>query len=513
MRSESLLAAHALRRPHHPAVVCGADRVSYAELNESVRKAAVGLHRLGVRPGDRVLLYLPNSIEFVQLAYAAFTVGATVVPVNTRLSANEVEHIAHDCSPAVAVFHAGGRDTLRAGLRQAGDCVAVVLGGATGTETAYEQLVSGPPEPLSEVPLDAEDCIILYTSGTTGHPKGAVLTHANMVFQNVYMHALEWGIGAEDRFLVVTPLAHRGGIARLYNALGLGGTLVVMEKFDPVAAMELIERERVTVAGLVPTILRMMLPDICSSPARLSSLRRIVVSTEAFPVPLKREIARLLPDAMLVSLFGMTEASVTFLSHAEQFSHPASVGRPFPGIEVRIVDDAGQNLPQGEVGEIWVRSGIPGRCGVMKGYFNRPLETAAALTDGWFHTGDLGRLDADSYLYVVDRKKDMVLSGGYNIYSKEVEHALDSHPDVAESAVIGVPDEIFGEAVAAFVVVRAGTHPTAQQLIQYCRTELAGYKKPKHVFFVDSLPKTSVGKVLKTELRILAAKRGDIMRA
>lgn len=513
MRSETLLAAHALRRPDHTAVVCGSHRVSYAELNESVRRAAAGLHRLGVRPGDRVLIHLPNSIEFVQLAYAAFTVGATVVPVNTRLSANEVEHIVRDCTPAAAIFHAGGRDTLGAGLRQAGDCIAVVLGGASGTETAYEQLVAGAPEPLSEVPLDAEDCMILYTSGTTGRPKGAVLTHFNMILQNVFMYAVEWGLGAEDRFLVVTSLAHRGGIGRLYNALGLGGTLVVMEKFEPVAAMELIQRERVTVAGLVPTTLRMMLPHIRSSPARLSSLRRIIVSTEAFPVPLKREIARLLPDAMILSLFGMTEAIVTILSHAEQFSHPASVGRPFPGIEVRVVDDSGRNLPDGEVGEIWVRSGIPGRCGVMKGYFNRPLETAAAFTDGWFHTGDLGRLDADAYLYVVDRKKDMVLSGGYNIYSKEVEHALDSHPNVAESAVVGVPDKIFGEAVAAFVVARTDTHPTAQQLIEHCRVELAGYKKPKYVFFVDSLPKTSVGKVLKNELRILAAKRADTMQA
>ncbi|MBI2318781.1 MAG: AMP-binding protein [Betaproteobacteria bacterium] len=513
MRSETLLAAHALRRPDHPAVVCGAERLSYAELNESVRRAAAGLHRLGVRPGDRILLYLPNSIEFVQLAYGAFTVGATVVPVNTRLSANEVEHIARDCSPAVAIFHAGARDTVSAALRQAGDCRVLVLGGATETETACEQLVSGPPEPLSEVPLDAEDCMILYTSGTTGRPKGALLTHANMIVQNVTMHALQWGIGAGDRFLVVTSLAHRGGIARLYNALGLGGTLVVMEKFEPLAAMELIERERVTVAGLVPTILRMLLPHIRTSPDRLSSLCRIVVSTEAFPVALKREIALLLPGAELLSLFGMTEASVTTLGHAEHFSHPESVGRPIPGIEVRIVDDSGRNLPQGEVGEIWVRSGVPGRCGVMKGYFNRPLETAAAFTDGWFHSGDLGRFDAEGYLYVVDRKKDMVLSGGYNVYSKEVEHALDSHPDVAESAVIGVPDELFGEAVAAFVVARPGTRPTAQQLIEHCRTELAGYKKPGHVFFVDSLPKTSVGKVLKTELRKLAAKHGHTVQS
>jgi len=506
MRLESLLAGHALRRPDREALICGEIRVSYSALQDSVSRAAAGLHRLGVRPGDRVLLCLPNGVELVQLCYAAFTVGATVVPVNTRLTANEIEHIARDCQPAVIAYHASGREVIRAAMPQAMRCPAVAVGGAGGGEVPFEQLLAAPASRLPEIPVERDDCLILYTSGTTGEPKGAVNTHANMIVQNVYLCAREWGIGADERALVVTPIAHRAGCARMIIALGLGGTLVIMEKFDPVAALALIERERVTLAGLVPTALRMMLPHIREHPAACDSLRTIVVATEAFPPPLKKELIALLPRARIYSLFGSSECLVTSLSHDEQLSHPASVGRPIPGIEVRLADDAGRDVAQGEVGELLVRDGVPGRGAVMKEYFNRPEETAAALANGWFHTGDLARCDDAGYLYIVDRKKDMVLSGGYNIYSKEVEEALRSHPGVADAAVIGVPDETFGEAVAAFVEHRGGARPAAGELIEHCRAQLASYKKPKHVFFIESLPRNSVGKVLKSELRALAAR-------
>jgi acyl-CoA synthetase (AMP-forming)/AMP-acid ligase II len=360
---------------------------------------------------------------------------------------------------------------------------------------------------LPQLALDPDDCLILYTSGTTGAPKGAILTHANMIVQNVFMHGTEWGIGRDDRYLVLTPLAHRAGVSRLFNALGFGGTLVILDKFDPAGTIETIERERITVTGLVPTAIRMLLPELRRAPARCETLRRIIVSTEAFPVPLKQALLALLPRAEIHSVFGSTEALVTNLSHAEQFTHPASVGRPMPGVEVRLVDDAGRDVSEGEVGELVVRSGPPGRFATLRAYFNRPEETAVAIRDGWFHTGDLARRDAEGYLYIVDRKKDMVISGGFNIYSKEVEAALATHPSVAEAAVIGVPDEVYGEAVAAFVEPSGAGRPDAQALIEHCRTRLAGYKKPKHVFVIDALPRNSTGKVLKNELRALAAER------
>ncbi len=431
MRLEELLFRHAGRRPQHEAVVCGNRRLTYEQLKRSIE-----MQKGPPRVGERVAVRIPNSIEFVEQAYAAWAAGAVVVPVNTRLSPQEVQFILEDSKAGVP---------------------------------------SGP-----------DDCLILYTSGTTGRPKGAVNTHANVIVQNVNHHVAAWGIGEDDRFLATTPLAHRAGIGRLVNALGLGGTLVIMEKFDAAGALALIERERITVAGLPPTVIRMMLPAIRSDPRTCRSLRRVIVSTEAFPPHLMREVSALLPHTAFYGVYGMSEAAVSSASLEEQLERPGTVGRPLPGVEVRI-----------EAGELLVR----GKDAVMKGYFNRPEANADAFRGGWFHTGDLARQDADGYLYIVDRKKDMVVTGGYNVYSKEVEQALARHPDIADAAVIGVSDALYGEAVAAFVEPRPGARLDAQAVIEHCRALLAGYKKPRHVVFVESLPRNSLGKVLKSELR------------
>lgn len=514
MRLETVFAGHALRQPDHLAILCGPQRITYAALHASVCRAACGLYRLGVRPGDRVLLYLPNGIEFVQLLFAAIKLGAIAVPVNTRLSTSELNHVANDCAPVLMAFDAGARDLIRPSLGRLSGCRALVLGTPQGGETAIEQILAGPESALPELPVgsaaESDDCLIMYTSGTTGKAKGAVVTHANLMIQCAYMYGTQWDVGADDRYLVVTPLAHRTGISRLVSALGLGGTLVAMEKFDPGAALDLIEAERVTVAGMVPTMLRMLLPHLRDNPEKCQSLRRLIVAAEAFPVPLKREIMALLPHVQIHCPYGLTEAAVTNLGHAEQLTHPESVGRPLPGVEVRLVDDADRDVDEGEVGELLVRGGAPGRDAVFRGYFNRPDETATSIRDGWFHTGDLARRDPEGYLVIVDRKKDMVLSGGFNIYSKEVECVLTLHPDIADAAVVGVPDETFGEAVAAFVETRRGVQLTAAQVIEHCRAQLASYKKPKHVYFVDTLPRNALGKVLKNELREMAVKYGDL---
>ena len=294
-------------------------------------------------------------------------------------------------------------------------------------------------------------------------------------------------------------------MGRLANALTLGAAIVVMRSFDAALAIDLIEKHQVTVMGMVPTVCRMILPEIAKNPNRCRNLRRVLVTGEAFPVELKRRFIELLPETRLVSFFAMTEAgAVTSLSHEEQFSHPKSVGRPTPGIEVRIVDDQSNDVRDGEVGEMLVRSGVPGAFTIMKGYLNRPAETATALRDGWLYTGDLAYRDDEGYLYIADRKKDMILSGGFNIYSKEVEGALISHDDVADAAVVGVSDEMYGEAVAAFVEPEAGVKPSADALITHCRAMIASYKKPKYVVFVDTLPRNPIGKVLKHKLSGLA---------
>lgn len=509
MRLEGLLAAHALRRPEHTAIVSGAVRMRYGELLARVQRVAHGLHTLGVKQGDRVLLVLPNCVEFVIAEYAAFSVGAVVVTVNPRLAADEVAHIVRDADPTVAIY----RDDTRALLRRSNDGATVlhriVVGLPIDGELAFGGLEQAPdsdrgatpPQPLPILDVRNDDALIMYTSGTTGRPKGALITHANMIVQNLLLQGQAWQIHAEDTFLAMNPLAHRAGCARLYNALGLGGTLVLMDKFDVELALQLIEQERVTVTGLVPTVIRMMLPKLRERPERCASLRRVIVSTEAFPVELKRELLQLLPGAQIHSVFGSTEVLATNLGHAEQFSHPASVGRPLPGVEVRVVDDAGRDVAGGEVGELIVRSGEPGRWATLREYFRQPQATAATIRDGWVYTGDLARADAEGYLYIVDRKKDMVISGGYNIYSKEVEQVLMTHPAVEDAAVIGVPDALFGEAVAAYVQARAGVKVDADELIGHCRNALATYKKPKHVRFLAALPRNSTGKVLKHVLR------------
>jgi acyl-CoA synthetase (AMP-forming)/AMP-acid ligase II len=272
--------------------------------------------------------------------------------------------------------------------------------------------------------------------------------------------------------------------------------------------VRVIENERITLISIVPTVGRMLLPAIEADPSRFASLRIMVATGEAFPVELKRRLLAALPKLQIFSFFAMTEAgALAMLKPDEQFDRSASVGRVTPGVELRLVGADGSDVKTGEAGEIWARSGLPGQYLLFRTYFNQPDAMREAFHDGWFKTGDIGRFDEDGYLYIVDRKKDMVLSGGYNIYSKEVESVLLRHPAIADVAVVGVPDEIYGEAVAAFIEPAAGAAPVEDELIRWCAGELASYKKPKHIVFMPELPKNSTGKVMKNELRALFRSR------
>jgi acyl-CoA synthetase (AMP-forming)/AMP-acid ligase II len=501
MRLETVLHAQAVRYPDKIALVCENERISYRDLDGRILRVASGLKERGLGAGDRIVVFLSNGVEIVELFYAAFALGAIVVPVTTRLTPNELQHICADSQPFAVVFESPG-DSIREVLDANPDAIRIAVGKGVEGAIAYDVLRESELTPLAPLSIESDDAVIMYTSGTTGKPKGAIITHANIITQHCFINAVEWGISRDDHYLVTTPLAHRTGFARLANSMTLGGTLVVMKKFDPRRTVETIDDEKITVLGMVPTVCRMMLPEIKADPVKCASLRRIVVTGEAFPVELKRQFLALLPNVRLVSFFAMTEVGgVTSLSHEEQFDHASSIGRPTPGVEVRIVDDAGNTVKVGEPGELLVRVGEPGRYSVMRGYYNRPEETAKAIEDGWIRTGDIAKADEDDYLYIVDRKKDMVLSGGFNIYTKEVEQALLQNPDIADAAVVGVPDEIFGEAVVAFVEKQQGSAPTPASVSQHVRALVAGYKKPKYVFIVDELPRNSLGKVLKRELR------------
>ncbi|MFC4342794.1 class I adenylate-forming enzyme family protein [Cupriavidus numazuensis] len=502
MKFASFLAAHAKMHGHKEAIICEGRRLSFRELEASTNRIARGLRSAGVQVGDRVVVYLPNGVEFVQAFIAAIKAGALAVPVNLPLSAPEIAHILGDATPKAA-FICGTTQTTFA--RAASGLPAVVRIGTDqhcDADLRMDELAAeGDDSPL-DVPHDAIDCMVGYTSGTTGRAKGVVLTQSNYLYVNGYLNGWHWGLTGDDRHLCTTPLAHRTGMARLMNVIFHGSTLVIMPRFDAAEATRLMRQERITVLGMVPTVGRMLLDEVESSPESFSSVRVALVTGEAFPLDVKKRLYAALPNVRFYSFYAMTEAgAIAGLDSSEQLTYPSSVGRIWPGVEVKLVDNRGFEVATGEGGEIWVRSGPPGLYSTMREYFRRPEDTAKTLHDGWVATGDMGRFDAEGYLYLMDRKKDMILSGGYNIYSKEVESAIQEYPGIRDVAVIGVPDSMFGEAVAAYVEAEEGVEMSAQAVIDHCRELIAGYKKPKYVFFVKTLPRNSTGKVLKTALR------------
>jgi acyl-CoA synthetase (AMP-forming)/AMP-acid ligase II len=493
MKTEVVLRAFAERSPGKEALVCGAERLTYAQLDRRTNRVAHALRARGIGAGERVVLLLDNGVPWVEICLGAIKCGALVVPVSTRLTHFEVAHVLRD-SQATLFVHGSSRAEV-ARQAAAGLATDVLL-----DEDVYALADGAPESPLAVPSPLPDDCMILYTSGTTGAAKGAITTHANLLMV-AFMNNLEYGLRADDRFLVTTHFAHRTAIARLWNALTLGATLVVLPKFDADETLATIAREKITVTGLVPTVARMLLDALDGDASAYASLRMMISVGEAFPVELKRRLFEKLPHVELNAAFGMTEAfGMAVLTSEYQVSHAASAGRPTPGVEVRIVGEDGNDVAPGEAGEVIVRSGEPGQWLTMRGYYNQPEATAEALRDGWMHTGDMGRFDADGFLYVVDRKKDMILSGALNIYSKEVENAILAHPAVRDAAVVAMPDATFGEAVAAFVELRPGHEVSEEEIIEHCRERIASYKKPKRVFF-DQLPRNAQGKVLKHALR------------
>jgi acyl-CoA synthetase (AMP-forming)/AMP-acid ligase II len=512
MKLGNVLADIARRYPDDVAVVCEDRRLTFGQLDARANRIANGLAARGIAAGDRVVVYLPNGIAAAELLPALLKLPVLIVPVSTRLAASELAHIVTDSAPRAVVYDAEHRAAARAALGEG--MIAICIDDRQPGETALEELAqqgaASPPPPL---PPEPDDCLIAYTSGTTGKPKGAVSTHLNIIFAHAFLNANEWGLTHDDVIFAGSPLAHRTGLGRLANAFFLGCKLVLQPRFDPADAVRLIEREKVTVLGGVPTIVRLMMPAIEANPAALASLRLVVATGEVFPVPLKERLFAALPQVGLYSFLAQTEAGVvTGLLPEEQRLRPDSAGRAVPGVEIRLVDPELRDVPAGTPGEILVRCGLPGRCTVIREYFRNPQATAEAFVDGWLRTGDVAYADDDGYYYFVDRAKDMIVSGGLNIYSKEVEIALLAHPAVEDAAVFGVPDAAFGEAVMACVQLRRGRSATADDLVAHCRDRIASYKKPKYVRFVDDLPRTASGKVQKHELKRLFVEDGATVR-
>jgi acyl-CoA synthetase (AMP-forming)/AMP-acid ligase II len=489
-----------------PAIRHAGKEMSYGELDALTDSLAVGLRDLGLSPQDRIVLWMHNRPELVELLIAGWKANLTVVPVNVRLHPREVAFIAANCQ-ARALAYDGDfvravrsiRDDLPAGLA----CIQVD-GPALGAKSFEEILGSGP----GTVEEAAEDDVawLFYTSGTTGKPKGAMLTHRNLIAMVMNCLADVCSFQPEDVVLHVAPLTHGSGMF-LLPALARGSLNVISHhaSFEPAQVFELIAAQQVSViAFLAPTMIAKLVNDPAMSRHDTSSLRCAPYGGGPMYVEqIKNAIEGLGPIWVQIYGQGETPMTATYLRSQEhrfdtdEFEQRlASAGITRTGMELRILDSDGGELATGRLGEIAVKGPT-----VMKGYWEDPPATAAALRNGWLHTGDIGYMDADGYVYIVDRAKDMIISGGNNVYPREVEEVLVTHPDILEAAVVGVPDPYWGESVHAVIATRSGAAMTVRDVIEHCRASLASYKKPRSVEFVRELPKSAYGKVLKREIR------------
>ena len=495
------------------AVVDGALRLTYREMARRVAGIDAGLRRLGVGEGDVVAMLMLNSHRHLELWFAIPRGGAVINDLNIRLAPAELAFILEDCG-AVALIVDDAFAPLGAELAEGSSTIETVIyagdGEAPAGAVAYEELASasGPLEPPRDV---AEDTLagIFYTGGTTGLPKGAMLTHRSLT-ENAKHVLIAWGYREDDAYLHAAPMFHLGDGCSTYAITALGGRHVIIPAFDPELTLATIEAERVTRTLLVPTMLNLIVNHPAVRTRDLSSLRRVIYGASPMPDELLRQVMEAIDSCEWAQAYGMTEASplVSFLppedhvrGRAGEEPHATrlrSAGRPVLGVEVSIRRPDGSEAGVGEAGEIWIRG-----ANLMAGYWNRDEETAGALVEGgWYRSGDAAHVDGDGYVYIVDRVKDMIISGGENVYSTEVENALYGHPAVLEAAVFGVPDPQWGERVHAAVVLADGQDVDEQELIAHCRTRISGYKVPRSVeFHVDPLPKSGAGKILKRDLR------------
>jgi fatty-acyl-CoA synthase len=507
-----MLELHALNDPGRPAIVAGDVRLSYGELAARINRLAHGLHTLGVGPRDRVGVLLNNGYQHIELASALGQLGAVAVQIGYRLKPKEVAYILQNSGAKALVFHAVHAATVEEALREGGgpprgSCIGVdgptpEGGGALPRADRfprYEELLAhGDPTRPPSVSGGDLGGVMIYTSGTTGRAKGADRDFGQMGLLPVVSFIDRLPLRTDDRHLVTCPLYHSAAPAFAGLVLFAGGCIVLQEHFEPRAVLATMQRERITSSMMVPTMLSRLvalgLPEIRKHD--LGALRWLMSGA----APLPTELARRVEEAfgpVLYNFYGATETGfVTVATPGEHTARPGTIGRVVGGVAIRLLDEQGREVPVGEVGEVYVKSPM-----MVAGYHRNAEATRAAQRDGFFSVGDLARRDADGYYYLVDRKHDMVISGGVNIYPWEIEQRLHHHPDVADVAVVGVPDPDWGESLVAFVVLRAGASADAAELMRFVTDELADFKRPRRVVFLDALPRNPTGKILKRELR------------
>ena len=497
-----IVARSAQRYGPKPALVAGGRTLTYQALHDLCDRVAGGLRGLGVRPGDRVSLYSPNRWEWVVAYHAALRAGAVVNPINVMLTPEEVAFVLNDCG-AAAIFTAGEKAEVIVGLTRAVPTLRRVISfDPTGGDVTLfgDLLTSSPTAQQAPRPAPADLSTIGYTSGTTGHPKGAMQSHRAVFLNTAALFAVQTRT-ERDVMLNALPLPHVYGNIVMNGTFMVGATLVMMERFDPALALAEIQRHHATVFDGVPTMYAMMLADSAMPGTDLSSLRMCAVGGQTMPVA-KMEEWEGRSGAPLLELWGMTELGGAGTSNCSYMPNVhGSIGFALPGAEARVaaLDDASVTVPDGEPGELMIRGPL-----VMLGYYgNEPATKAAIEPDGWMHTGDIASRDDEGHYFIVDRKKDLIITGGFNVYPAEIERVVASHPAVAMVAVGSVPDETLGELARAYVVLRPGATATQAEIIEHCRPRLAAYKLPRAVRFVPDLPKTSTGKVMRRELKTL----------
>jgi long-chain acyl-CoA synthetase len=496
MNLASIVTEGAERRPDAPAIRLGENELTYAALDEGSARLAALLAEKGVAPGDRVGVMLPNVPDFPVAYYGVLRAGAVVVPMNVLLKRREIAFYLEDSGARLLLAWHGFAEEARAGAAEAGAETIEVEPAAFAATLAEREPAPG----LAETAED-DTAVILYTSGTTGKPKGAELTHANLWRNADVSRRTTCEIGAGDVVLGSLPLFHSFGQTVAMNAsLAAGACLTLVPKFEPGEALATMQRDRVTHFYGVPTMFGALLHHPERESFDSSALRTCITGGASMPV----EVLRGFEDAfgaVVLEGYGLSETSpVASSNHPGRERKPGSIGTPLEGVEMRVVDENDEEVAQGEVGEIAIRGH-----NIMKGYWQRPDATAEAMRGGWFHSGDMARVDEDGYFFIVDRKKDLIIRGGYNVYPREVEEVLYEHPKIREAAVVGVPHDEWGEEIGAAVVLMDGETLSPEEVGAYVKERIAAYKYPRVVWFLDDLPKGPTGKILKREIEAPAA--------
>ncbi|GGB53278.1 long-chain-fatty-acid--CoA ligase [Blastomonas aquatica] len=508
-----MVARGATATPDKTALIQDDEALSYAKLDDLVCRSVAALRASGIGKGDRVAFLGLNSIDYVILLIAALRIGAVTVAVNWRLVPREIAYIVKDAGARLLLTQRAVLDNALAVRDEAGLETILLGDGVFEGRPAFRAWVQGfaPDRSLADL-ADGDVAVQLYTSGTTGHPKGALLTHGSLAASLSQGKKIgeDWAAWLpSDVSLVAMPLFHIGGTAWVMQTLNGGGTGVILAQPDVALIIAAVQRHGITKMFAVPAVLNMVLNHPDAVGADFSSMRVLPYGASPIPLDVLSRSMRMFPNAQFVQMYGATETSGTIV-YLPPEDHDvagtprmAGCGKPFPDVKLRIVGEDGEDRAVGEVGEVWVRAPL-----VMAGYHNLADANASAFVDGWYRTGDAAYVDADGYLYLFDRVKDMIVSGGENIYPAEVENALHHHPAVRDCAVIGVPDARWGEAVKAIVVLKPDETAEESGLIAFAREHIAGFKCPKSVDFVDELPRNPSGKVLKKELRKLYWQEG-----